>query len=69
MMNAIGINLRGRNKIINDSFGLIKNIIALHTNNVEGIVDYLRNLNKTIASSQTVNLMVYSPSCYRTIQT
>ena len=59
MMNTIGINLRERNKLIDDGFTSMKTIIELHTNDAEGFKTYLLNLNKTFASASTAALRVY----------
>ena len=51
-----------RNHIVNDGFGSLKDIIDHHPNDVEGFSQYLKNTNKTFASSPDPDLRrYYSP--------
>jgi len=59
MLDAIGIQLEQRNRLVNDGFNSMKDIIDLHSNDVEGFKKYLTNLNKTFASSTNEQLRVY----------
>ena len=62
MLDAIGIELEQRNRLVNDGFNSMKAIIDLHSNDVEGFKNYLINLNKTFASSTNEELRVrFSP--------
>lgn len=58
-MNAIGVAIRERNRIVNDGFTSMEEIITHHSNDVKGFTDYLTNLNKTFASTANVDLRVY----------
>jgi hypothetical protein len=59
MLNAIGVAERERNRLIDDGFTSMKTIMDLHPNDVAGFQSYLKNLNKTFASSGNENLQVY----------
>ena len=59
MLDAIGIAIEQRNRLANDGFTSMKNIIDLHSNDVDGFKKYLINLNKAFASSTNENLRVY----------
>ena len=58
-MNAIGVKFREKNKIVNDGFQSMKDIVIHHANDVEGFIDYLRNLNNFFATPTIANLKVY----------
>lgn len=59
MLNAIGVAERERNRLIDDGFTSMKTIMDLHPNDVAGFQSYLKNLNKTFASSGNEDLQVY----------
>lgn len=59
MLDSIGVDIRERNKLVDDGFGSMMSIIELHTNDTSGFKTYLLNLNKTFASSSTAGLRVY----------
>ena len=59
MLNSIGVEIRERNKLVDDGFDSMKAIIELHANDTAGFRTYLLNLNKTFASSSTAALRVY----------
>ena len=61
MMDAIGVEICERNRIVNDGFSSMKEIIDLHTNDVDGFKQYLVNLNKTFASAAGALRTYFTP--------
>ena len=59
MLDVIGIESHQRNRLVDDGFTSMKNIVDLHSNDVDGFKKYLTNLNKTFASSTNENLRIY----------
>ena len=61
LMNTIGIERRERDRIINNGFTDMDEIISHHTHDVSGFTEYMKNLNKTFASSSDQDMRVYFP--------
>ena len=59
LFNSGVTRVANRTHIVNDGFGSIKDVIDNHSNDVEGFHSYLKNANKTFASSQIDELRRY----------
>ena len=59
LMNTIGIERKERDRIVDDGFTDMDEIISHHTHDVAGFTDYMKNLNKTFASSSDQNMRIY----------
>ena len=61
MMNEIGVEIRERNKIINDGFNSMDDIVTHYSNDTESFVTYLTSMNKTFANHNDPNQRSYFP--------
>ena len=61
LMDEIGVEERERNRIVNDGFNSMDDIITHHSNDTESFVTYLTTINKTFANHNDENLRAYFP--------
>ena len=59
VMKTIGLARRERDRIVSNGFEDLDEIVAHHTHDVSGFVDYMKNLNKTFASASDPDVQVY----------
>ena len=61
MMYGLGVGDNERERIVDDGFGSIKEILAQYEHDIEAFRTYLKTLNRTFGSSSDQNRRVYFP--------
>ena len=61
VMYEIGVGENERNRIVADGFVNMTEYVTQFENNVEGLITYLRNLNRTFATAIDPAVRVYFP--------
>ena len=61
LMDEIGVEERERDRIVNDGFTSMDEIVTHHSNDTESFSTYLTTMNKTFANHNDPNLRAYFP--------